>query len=166
MVIIGIDPGCSGAVVVYHYLAGTIDFLLMPTVENGKSTRVNGLAIREFLVETCRSYKQDEIHVFMERVSAIRKEGRMQGGTSMFTFGHAAGIAEGVLAGLGLPVTLVMPAVWKRHCGLLKQEKDASRLLCLNFYPGLPELKKKGKGQAISDALLIARYGVDMLTAR
>jgi crossover junction endodeoxyribonuclease RuvC len=45
----------------------------------------------------------------------------------MFTFGHAAGVAEGILQGLNIPYTLVTPQAWKKSAGLIGSDKDAAR---------------------------------------
>lgn len=157
MLIIGIDPGCSGAIVALDTDNGSFKYLLMPTIEIGKSTRVSGSEVAHFLRECISNtvHAYNNCHVFLERVGAMPG----QGVTSMFTFGHAAGVVDGVCSALSLPITLVTPQAWKKHCGLIGTDKDASRSRCVQLYPDVADLHKKGKGQAISDALLIARYG-------
>jgi len=155
MITIGIDPGCSGAVVVFDSITTTFQYILMPTMEVGKSTRVNGAAVADFL----KPFLQTKPLVFLEKVGAMPKNGSV----AMFTFGHSAGVVDGVCSALGLPITLVTPQAWKKHCGLIGSEKDASRSRCVQLYPTVADLHKKGKGQAIADALLIAKYGADML---
>lgn len=145
---IGIDPGCGGALVV---LADDepIEWTAMPTVKLGEKTRVNGAAVASFL-DNFRSG-----HCYIERVGAMPG----QGTSSMFTFGHAAGVVEGVVATLGIAYTLVNPQAWKKRAGLIKAEKDESRSRCVQLYPQIADLHKKAKGQAIADAILIARFG-------
>jgi crossover junction endodeoxyribonuclease RuvC len=77
----------------------------------------------------------------------------------MFSFGHAAGIIEGVVVALGIPITLVPPAAWKKALGLTGKDKDAARARAIQLYPGIPDLDLKGKGQALADAILIGRHG-------
>lgn len=155
MIIIGIDPGASGAVVIYDTVTDSFQYILMPTMEVGKATRVNGAAIAEFL----HPVLQTKPKVFIEKVGAMPK----QGVTAMFSFGHSTGVVDGVCSALGLPITLITPQAWKKHCGLIGQDKDASRSRCVQLYPTVVDLHKKGKGQAIADALLIAKYGADTL---
>lgn len=148
--IIGIDPGCSGAIAVLDNNLGYVNHLLMPTFKTGKSSRVNGVEVAEFL-------KQYEIqHAFIEQVHAMPK----QGVTSTFNFGHATGVIEGIIQGLSIPCSLVTPSEWKRSIKLIGTDKDASRSMCIRLYPEIRELGLKAKGQAIADALLIARYGI------
>lgn len=149
MVILGIDPGCSGALVLITEQGWYIDHLNMPTIKVGTKSRVNGAAAAAWL----RQYQINE--AFLEQVGAMPG----QGTASMFTFGHAAGVAEGLLQGLNIPYTLVTPQAWKKAAGLIGSDKDAARSRAIQLYPELRFLDAKAKGQAIADALLIARFG-------
>lgn len=147
--VLGIDPGCSGALVLVTEQGGYIDHLPMPTIKVGTKSRVNGAAVAAWI----RQYGIS--HAYLEQVGAMPG----QGTASMFTFGHAAGVAEGILQGLNIPYTLVTPQSWKKSAGLIGSDKDAARSRAIQLYPELRALDAKAKGQAISDALLIARHG-------
>lgn len=147
---LGIDPGCSGALVLLTQQGGYIDHLAMPTIKVGTKSRVNGAAVAAWV----RQY--GVAHAYLEQVGAMPG----QGTASMFTFGHAAGVAEGILQGLNIPYTLVTPQAWKKSAGLIGSDKDAARSRAIQLYPGLRALDAKAKGQAIADALLIARFGI------
>lgn len=151
--IIGIDPGSSGAIVVLDEDCRNIfGYMNMPVVKVGKKTRVNGAAIAAFL----RAHMAGKIcHAYLEQVGAMPG----QGVSSMFTFGHAAGVVEGILQGLGIPYTLVTPQAWKKRAGLIGSDKDAARSRAIQLYPDLRALDTKCRGQAIADAILIARHG-------
>lgn len=148
--VLGIDPGCSGALVLVTTQGGYIDHLAMPTIKVGTKARINGAAVAAWL----RQY--GIAHAYLEQVGAMPG----QGTASMFTFGHAAGVAEGILQGLNIPYTLVTPQAWKKSAGLIGSDKDAARSRAIQLYPELRELDAKAKGQAIADALLIARFGI------
>ncbi|HAS1940749.1 TPA: crossover junction endodeoxyribonuclease RuvC [Escherichia coli] len=148
--VLGIDPGCSGALVLVTEQGGYIDHLTMPTIKVGTKSRVNGAAVAAWV----RQY--GIIHAYLEQVGAMPG----QGTASMFTFGHAAGVAEGILQGLNIPYTLVTPQAWKKSAGLIGSDKDAARSRAIQLYPELRALDAKAKGQAIADALLIARFGI------
>jgi crossover junction endodeoxyribonuclease RuvC len=148
--LIGIDPGTSGALVVLADDGALWASALMPTFKNGKSSRVNGAALGAFL----REYA-DGAHAYLEAVHAMPK----QGVTSVFTFGHAAGVVEGLLQGIGIPYTLITPNTWKKRAGLIGQDKDAARSRAIQLWPHWRELDLKGKGQAFADAALIAKFG-------
>ncbi|AXC85096.1 crossover junction endodeoxyribonuclease RuvC [Salmonella enterica] len=148
--VLGIDPGCSGALVLITEQGAYIDHLAMPTIKVGTKSRVNGAAVAAWV----RQY--GITHAYLEQVGAMPG----QGTASMFTFGHAAGVVEGIVQGLGIAYTLVTPQAWKKSAGLIGSEKDAARSRAIQLYPGLRALDAKAKGQAIADALLIARCGV------
>ena len=148
MRVIGIDPGATGALVMLE--DGTpIEWMAMPTSTIGSTTRVNGAAVAEFLRNT------GVAHVFVESVHSMPK----QGVASSFNFGHSTGTIMGVLGAMGLPHTLVTPQAWKKAAGLIGTDKDAARARAIQLWPNWTDLHKKGKGQALADAALIARHG-------
>ena len=150
--LIGIDPGCSGAIALIDASSmAYVSHMLMPVMKMGKSSRVNGAVIYAFLNNYTRQYN---LHAYIELVGAMPGQGR----TSMFTFGHAAGKAEAVIECLGIPYTMVTPQVWKKNAGLIGKDKDAARTRAIQLYPHLRDLDLKGEGQAIADAILLARY--------
>ncbi len=149
--IIGIDPGCSGALVVLQSreCPEPIEWMRMPTLKVGKSTRVDCAAVARFLVDF------DAGQAYIEQVHSMPG----QGAASCFTFGHAAGAVEGVVSALMIPVTLVTPQRWKKRAGLIGTDKDASRSQAIRRWPRWVALEKKGEGQALADAAFIALYG-------
>lgn len=148
--LLGIDPGCSGALVLLHPETLSVwTHHRMPVVKVGKSTRVNGAALAAWLRDL------PACHAYLEAVHAMPK----QGVTSVFTFGHAAGVVEGLLQGVGIPYTLVPPQTWKKRAGLIGQDKDAARSRAVQLWPEWRTLDAKDAGQALADAALIARHG-------
>lgn len=156
MIVIGCDPGCSGALVAIRDDGGYITHLDMPTIKVGTKSRVNGAAVAAFVRGIMETNPTSPLHCYLESVGAMPG----QGVSSMFTFGHAAGLVEGVITGAGVPLTLVTPQAWKKDAGLIGSDKDAARSRAVQLYPGLRILDQKAKGQAVADALLIARYGL------
>lgn len=150
--ILGIDPGCSGALVIFDQEGNFIDATRTPTIKDGKQSKVNGAAIVRFL----ESYQVK--HAYIEKVHAMPQ----QGISSTFTFGHSAGVVEGIIQGLNIPYTMITPQSWKKSNNLIGTEKDAARSRAIQLYPGLKCLDKKGEGQAIADAILIARHGANI----
>lgn len=148
---IGIDPGCSGAIVVLQSerCPEPIEWMRMPTLKEGKASRVDCAELVRFLEDF------DNGHAYVEAVHAMPG----QGVSSMFSFGHAAGSVMGVLAALRIPVTLVTPQRWKKAAGLIGKDKDAARSRAIQLWPRWSALGKKGEGQALADAALIARFG-------
>ncbi|MGQ6439209.1 hypothetical protein ACUNEW_19020 [Serratia sp. IR-2025] len=152
-VIIGIDPGCSGAIVAISEAGEYLGHVNTPTLKVGSSNRVNGASVISWLL-TWKSYGIK--HAFLEQVHSMPG----QGTASTFNFGHAAGVVEGILQGSFIPYTLVTPQAWKNTAGLIGRDKDAARSRAIQLYPSLRILDQKAKGQAVADALLIARHGI------
>jgi len=146
--IIGIDPGLSGAVGVLDH-NGTTAVFDMPVADRSVSGRLLWLALKDR-------------HIAL---AVVEKVGSMpgQGVASTFRFGRAAGVVDGVLGALGVPTQYVSPAVWKRHFGLLKKPKDASRLIALERFPHCADELKRKKDHGRAEALLIALWGRSLL---
>lgn len=163
--IIGIDPGVGGALVALRADGYLLDTLLMPTIKVGTKSRVNGAAVAAWLKEVREGWNVPW-HAYLEQVNAMPSGApgskRSMGTGSAFTFGHAAGLVEGVITGAGLPMTLVTPQAWKKSSGLIGSDKDAARSRAIQLYPSCRLLDLKGKGQAIADAILIARHGISL----
>lgn len=125
--ILGIDPGCSGALVILDQEGNFIDATRTPTIKDSKQSKVNGAAIVRFL----ESYQVK--HAYIEKVHAMPQ----QGVSSTFTFGHSAGVVEGIIQGLNIPYTMITPQSWKKSNNLIGTEKDAARSRAIQLYPGL-----------------------------
>jgi crossover junction endodeoxyribonuclease RuvC len=147
--LIGIDPGVSGAIVVMDRRFALLEWSVMPTLKIGKASRVNAAALASML----RDFDAGE--ALLEQVGAMPG----QGTASMFSFGHAAGVVAGVLGALEITTTLVAPQAWKKGAGLIGTDKDAARARAIQLWPSWRDLDKKGAGQALADAALIARFG-------
>ncbi len=149
MLIVGIDPGASGAIVLLENDV-PIEWMMMPTYQVGSAKRVNASELNYFMDRT--KYID---HVYVEQVGAMPG----QGVTSMFNFGHSCGTVMGVIGALGLAHTMVTPQKWKKAAGLIGTDKDASRARAIQLWPTWRDLDTKARGQAYADAALIARYG-------
>lgn len=147
MRIAGIDPGLGGAVVVLDN-GVPIEWMRMPTYTVGKNNRVNAAELANFF----RPLQID--------VAVIEQVGAMpgQGVTSMFTFGHATGTVMGVIGALRIVTAVVTPQQWKKAAGIIGQGKDASRGAAVHLWPFWEVLGKKGEGQALADAALLAQF--------
>ena len=152
-VYIGIDPGITGAVaVVRDSLAYLYD---IPTINVGKkkvTREIDAEGLAGILVEWENA---DPFAVAcVERTHAMPA----QGVTSMFSMGVSRGIVLGVLAGVGFHTTSVEPQAWKKHFGLLKADKEASRALAIKLFPGAADKLRLKKHHNRAEALLLARY--------
>jgi len=153
MIILGIDPGVSGAISVLENKK-VIEIFDMPTMIDGKKSKrqVNGAQVSNIFKERLKDDK--EIIVVVEHVNAMPG----QGVTSMFNFGQSFGVIKGISSALSLPIYFVRPTKWKKHFNLIKTNKDASRTKAIEIYPEISSKLSRKKDSNKADAILIARY--------
>ena len=182
MIVIGIDPGTSGALVAlnksdWRILGST----RMPVAPDLTKTIVDAHAFREFVASW---QEQDDVQVVIERVHSMPTDGSAQA----FSFGMAYGSALSILAVMGVAVTKVTPQAWKKASGTTKgpgaitglpenptdeekkahkarinaakrKAKDIARGRAIELWPAWDMLRTIEAGQAFADAALIARFG-------
>jgi len=150
--IIGVDPGLSGAVATLILHAKYLSISDMPTFEltrNGKKKReIDCSHLAGIFEGDCVP------DVWLEQVGAMPG----QGTSSMFAFGQTVGIIKGIVATLQYPLHLVTPQVWKKALKV-PADKDGARLVASRLMPWAADewLLKKHDGRA--EAALIAYYG-------
>jgi crossover junction endodeoxyribonuclease RuvC len=144
--IVGIDPGISGALAWVSDEGFLLSAMDMPTLEvNGK------MKVNPHILASDLSFRKPKIAV-IEDVGAMPG----QGVSSMFNFGYSAGILAGVCAGLGIPTVFYRPAVWKRQAGV-PADKGAARQMAQRLWPGSRAFDRvKDHGRA--EAALLARW--------
>ena len=154
MIIVGIDPGLTGAIAILDNKK-VISLFDMPVMAEGKKNKrqLNSAQLVNILSEY-KKRKDDEVSVVVEQVNAMPG----QGVTSMFNFGQTFGAIKGVCAAMGLPIFFVRPSKWKKHFELINASKDSSRTKAIEMYPSLSNQLTKKKDVNKSDAILIARY--------
>lgn len=152
MIVLGIDPGASGALAVIREGRVT-DLLDMPVgkITVGRTTRDR--ISPELLGEELRDLLPIDV-AYIEEVAAMPK----QGVSSVFTFGQAHGMVLGAVAALGVRVVRVRPQAWQ---GLVSARGDP-RVRALELYPGLAAQLKRRKDEGRADAILIAHAGMLM----
>ena len=158
MIIIGIDPGLTGALCAIgdKGLIDMQDMPIMPRSAGGTvKQQVNAAGLQALLREWVKDHDKNEFLVFFERVNAMPK----QGSASTFSLGHTAGIIEGVVCAYGLAHEVITPQSWKKHFKL-SSDKDAARALAQRYYPEASLARKKDHNR--SEALLIGRYGWEL----
>ena len=153
MIIIGIDPGISGAISVIENKK-ILEVYDTPTMIEGKKNKrqINGAQVTNIIKERLNGGK--EVIVVVEHVNAMPG----QGVTSMFNFGQSFGVIKGICAALGLPIYFIRPTKWKKHFNLIKTNKDASRTKVIEAYPEIASKLHRKKDSNKADAILIARY--------
>tara|TARA_Y100000590_G_scaffold423945_1_gene530314 strand:- start:62 stop:553 length:492 start_codon:yes stop_codon:yes gene_type:complete len=155
MLIIGIDPGISGAI---SFLKDgkIIDIIEMPSMAEGKKNKkqVNGNQLFNEIKSRLSSINYQEVCVVVEHVTAMPG----QGVTSMFNFGQSFGVIKGICSAMQLPIHFVRPAKWKKYFNLIKTSKDASRTRAIEIFPNVSDKLKRKKDSNKAEAILIASY--------
>ena len=155
MLIIGIDPGISGAICFFH--DGEVkDVIEMPSMADGKKNKrqINSQQVFNEISERIGSTPKKEIIVVIEQVSAMPG----QGVTSMFNFGQSFGVIKGICSAMQLSMYFVRPAKWKKYFGLIKTQKDASRTKVIEIFPYISSQLSRKKDANKADAVLIASF--------
>ena len=153
MIVVGIDPGLSGAIAILENNK-VLNIFDMPVMAEGKKNKrqLNSAQLVNIIKDSTKP--DDEIAVVVEQVNAMPG----QGVTSMFNFGQTFGAIKGVCAALELPIFFVRPSKWKKHFELINSSKDSSRTKVIEMYPSLSSQLAKKKDVNKSDAILIARF--------
>ena len=117
------------------------------TVGKGSGGKRREISPQMWAVEIGRVVGRQVAMVYIERVSAMPG----QGVTGMFQFGRSLGIAEGVVAALGWPITYMSSAVWKKALGIrVGAGKDDSRAKACQLLPLDAELWTPRRGVVTS----------------
>ena len=155
MLIIGIDPGISGAICFFEN--GEVkEIIEMPTMAEGKKNKrqINGSQTYNEILNRIKNIPKKDIFVVIEQVSAMPG----QGVTSMFNFGQSFGVLKGICSAMQLSTHFVRPAKWKKYFNLIKSEKDASRTKAIEIFPYISSNLSKKKDSNKADAILIASF--------
>jgi crossover junction endodeoxyribonuclease RuvC len=150
-VILGIDPGQTGAISVLRNGLPThvFDMPVMGRIRGG------GQEINAYELAKILSVFADSVALAtLESVSAMPG----QGVSSMFRFGESFGAVKGVLGALEIPYNLVTPQRWKKYFGLIGKEKDSARSLAITRFPGIADKLSRKKDTGRADAILIAAF--------
>ena len=155
MLIIGIDPGISGAICFFEN--GEVKNIIdMPSMAEGKKNKrqINGNQLFNEITNNIKNIPKSNICVVVEQVSAMPG----QGVTSMFNFGQSFGVIKGICSAMQLPIYFVRPAKWKKYFNLIKTEKEASRTKAIEIFPYISSKLSKKKDSNKAEAILIASY--------
>lgn len=144
-IIIGIDPGQTGAIAALDRDGNLHDVWDMPVV----AKRVSAPLLADML----RPLRMVADVAVIEDVHSSPQ----MGVTSSFTFGRGLGVVEGVTLGADIPVAWVSPAKWKRALGLTS-DKGISRRRAGELWPAQSTLFAQVKDDGRAEAALIAYW--------
>lgn len=158
MIVAGIDPGLGGAIAFYDTATGDVEIIDMPTLatsRNGKAKReVDAHALADMF------WKRHAEHAVLEKVASMPK----QGVAGTFSFGDSYGAVRGILAAVGVPMTRISPATWKRAMGV-SGGKDGARARSKELLPQAADQWPLVKHDGRAESALLALYGARTLSA-
>lgn len=150
MRILGVDPGCYGAL-------GSLDngrwhsVIDMPIlkVRRGKTDKaeVDGYALAEIMRQLAPDI------VIVEQVGGMTGQSASAG----FNFGRAAGAPEYVAKALAIRVEMVAPVTWKKALRV-NPGKDGSRAMAARLWPHAAQHFARKKDDGRAEAALIAHW--------
>jgi crossover junction endodeoxyribonuclease RuvC len=150
--ILGVDPGLTGAIAFFSQEGALIEVHDMPTTTvkvGGKPRqRVCAIGLKNLIARAPVGSR-----AFLEQV------GPSTSAAGSFTFGRSVGVVEGVLAVFCIPVTLVSPQRWKPALGCAGRDKSVSRAQAAMFFPSHAHLFNRVKDDGRAESCLIGLYG-------
>jgi crossover junction endodeoxyribonuclease RuvC len=156
--IVGIDPGLSGALFFLDpnqpSIGEAIDIPVHLLTRGGKKKRELDIAGLIGILSLCRL-----THAFVEQVGAMPG----QGVSGVFAFGKVFGILLGVIASRSIPLSLVPAVSWKRVLGV-PRAKDGARARASQLLPEAGHQWPLRKHDGRAEAALIALYGARQLS--
>jgi len=164
----GVDPGAKGAICTFDLETGRLRMYDMPNahidVGRGRNARARNVTSAVKLGAMVAGFDPQPDVMWLEDVAA--RPG--QGVSSMFTFGRAVGVVEGVMGALAIPVFHVQPRVWMKEFGVIGKSalhdgsagrRPNSRYVASAAFPEYADLFQRVKDDGRADAALIALYG-------
>lgn len=153
--VLGIDPGLSGALAWLDPKANQIVFMYdSPVYKNGDKYEFDVPGAAQII----SNHVADTDLAVVERVHSMPK----QGVASTFKFGYTAGSVYGILCALGIPTVLTDPQSWKSAYGLIGCGKDESRFAAMRYWPAVEKHFSKKKWDGRAEACLIAGFGAQI----
>lgn len=152
-VILGVDPGLSGALAAVSLSTGKLIAVYDMPVFSKKGSG------KKMVNEINDQQLAHLIGCISPTIAVIEQIGAMpgQGVTSMFRMGAAFGTIKGVLAGLSIPFTTVHPATWKKQMKLTK-DKALSRQIASREWPDMAKSFARVKDDGRAEAALLAKW--------
>lgn len=163
MIVIGCDPGLTGAVTSldhHGHLRASLDLPTCPIETAGPNSKVKRKIDARALRDVLRQLVPAD-----EKAMFVLEDMQLLGGSSIQTMGalaHTRGVIEAVALLCDLDVRYVRPQAWKRFYGL-GSDKKAALTLARQFWSGWTEFARQ-KDHNRAESALIARWGLRNLT--
>lgn len=162
MLVIGIDPGLTGALALYNPATDALDVrdmptLVLPKAGGGKRTELDLYALARILDE----WAPQKVRAFIEQVGPTPQ----MGVTSSFSFGGSFWAARMACAAHFIPIEMVSPQSWKRSLQVKggAGKTDAVRARASALLPAHNKFWTRAKDDGRAEAALIALFGARSL---
>jgi hypothetical protein len=152
-VIIGIDPGVSGAAAALSpatkdYPSSILEAIDLPTRSDGRRRQIDAQRLALWVEQI------NPARIIIEAVGPMPSDGVL----AAFRFGMAVGTIHAVCRLMDIEPELVSPQEWKSYYLLLHSDKEASRKKALRLFPTARSLLGYKKDHNRAEAMLIARW--------
>lgn len=161
MIVIGVDPGVSGALAAFNYKLGAIDITDMPTIE----TLVAGR--RRPRIDAVELLNYFELQKAMgAELVMIEAVGQRPGQANMFAFGYGVGLIYMACIAVRLPIESVAPQTWKKLLRVPGKKHSEPGDIIRRADELLPDHRETWRGAKgglkvdRAEAALLATYGV------
>lgn len=159
MIIIGIDPGLTGAVAMIGHRGEYANLQDLPTMARAGSkayvkNQINAGELTAILAGWLGGFDKNEIHVFIETPIAFPGQHVATTAAAFLT----SGLIEGVIMARNYTHTLVAPKDWKKAMQL-STDKEQARARAIRLFPEAAPLLARVKDHNRAESLLIAKYG-------
>jgi hypothetical protein len=158
MIVIGIDPGLTGALALLSTTSGLLDVVDVPICDNGHAggkmrNWLDAAELVQRLIDWRRrhDFARESVHAVIERPIPMPS---LPAQTIASQF-DTLGALRASMASMGWPVLMVEPQRWKKTFGI-GQDKEIARATCIRLYPAAPVTRKKDHNRA--EAILIAHW--------
>lgn len=161
MIVIGIDPGLTGACAVMDHngVRAVFDLPTMPVPGAGPKAlvknKIDGRALCQLLLKHCPA-AEGKPRVFLEKVStmggannAVQTQGSLM---------RSLGAIETVVECLNYPMEQVAPQSWKKQFGI-GSDKTQGLETARRLHPEVLSELKRQKDHNRAEAVLLAHYG-------
>jgi crossover junction endodeoxyribonuclease RuvC len=145
VIIVGIDPGVTGALAVHEngVLTNVED---LPVLDG----RIDGKALSDLLIDVSAHA------IYLENTQPMPKNGSI----ASYSLGLNTGIIIGVVQSLSHPLVRVRPSTWKAKMAVSRLDKNGVRGVVRELYPQWADTFKRVMDHNRAEAVLISRYGV------
>lgn len=160
MLIVGVDPGLTGAISLLCSERGLLECEDLPVCSNGQATGkmlrwIDAGKLQELLRKWSSDWRfaEQSVHAVIERPIPMPSMPSTTTASSFDSFGVIRALVSGKVAPDGM--TIVNPNEWKKFFGL-GTDKDASRATALRLYANAPVTRAKDHNRA--ESILIGHW--------